>query len=272
MQTIILQKRGDKMKVVVKGILSICLAFFLCISAFARGSVISWYCKRNSTHNQPLLDSCLSCCEDYDLFWCDKRYTDINDKEKVIYLTFDAGYENGNVQKILDALKSEDVKGTFFILDNMILKNENLVKQMIDDGHVVANHTMKHKDMTKMTSIEGFSKELTDLEQLYEKTYGVSMPKFYRPPEGKISEENLKWAKELGYKTVMWSFAYADWDNAKQPTKEYAMKKILDNVHNGEIMLLHPTSSTNAEIMKELIVNLKNQGFRFATVEELCAQ
>ena len=152
----------------------------------------------------------------------------------------------------------------------MILKNENLVKQMIDDGHVVANHTMKHKDMTKMTSIDSFSKELADLEQLYKQTYGVDMPKFYRPPEGKISEENLKWAKELGYKTVMWSFAYADWDNAKQPSREYAMKKILDNVHNGEIMLLHPTSSTNAEIIKDLIVELKNQGFRFATVEELC--
>ena len=121
-----------------------------------------------------------------------------------------------------------------------------------------------------MNSIEEVAKELGELETLYEGVYGVKMPKLYRPPEGKLSEKSLKWANELGYKAVMWSFAYADWDNGKQPSREYAMKKIMDNLHNGEVMLLHPTSATNAQIMRDLIKELKGMGYRFATVEELC--
>ena len=124
--------------------------------------------------------------------------------------------------------------------------------------------------MTKMKSIDEFAKELYSLEELYEENFGVKMQKYYRPPEGKFNEENLKWATELGYKTVMWSFAYADWDNGRQPSAENAMRKILDNVHNGEVMLLHPTSSTNAKILKSLICELKSQGFRFGTLDELC--
>ena len=270
MQIINLQKRGEVMKCIIRIMVTVCLILCLCMNVFADKSNVSWYCVRKKDNSQPSLSSELSFVENYDLFWCDRNHQNYSDGEKVIYLTFDAGYENGNIEKILDVLNEEDVKATFFILDNMIIKNEALVKQMIDDGHIVANHTMKHKDMTKMSSIDGFKKELTDLEDLFEKTYGVTMPKYYRPPEGKLNEENLIWAKELGYKTVMWSFAYADWDNGKQPSHEYAMNKILENLHNGEVMLLHPTSSTNAEIMKELITKLKSMGYRFETVETLC--
>ena len=257
------------MKIICVAALSLVLAFILCFTVCAQGAV-SWYAVRTKDHTQPSIGQELSFAREYSVYWCDTAHSNYRDKEKVIYLTFDAGYENGNIQKILDVLRDENVKATFFVLDNLILKNEELVKQMLDDGHIVANHTMKHKDMTKMTCKEDFSKELESLESLFKKTYGKEMPKFYRPPEGKISRENLKWAQELGYKTVMWSFAYADWDNGKQPSRECAMKKITDNLHNGEIMLLHPTSSTNAEIMSELIKHLKNSGYRFATVEELC--
>ena len=142
---------------------------------------------------------------------------------------------------------------------------------MTDEGHTVANHTLRHKDMSKINNIDDFQKELYSLEELYEKSYGKEMAKYYRPPEGKFTEENLKWAQDLGYKTIFWSFAYADWDNNKQLNKDNALNKILDNVHNGAVMLLHPTSSTNAEIMKELIVTLKKQGFRFGEIDELCA-
>ena len=189
-----------------------------------------------------------------------------------ISITFDCAWANSNTDELISILAAENVKATFFILDNMILKNGELVKEMIDDGHIVANHTLKHKDMTKMKTKEEFARELQSLEALYKSTYGVEMPKFYRPPEGRTSEQNLSWARELGYKTVMWSFAYADWDNNKQPSCEAAMKKIMDNLHNGEVMLLHPTSLTNATILKELIATLKEQGYRFATVEELCSQ
>ena len=257
------------MKTICIAALSLIFALVLCFSVCAQGAH-SWYVIRTKDHTQPSIGQELDFVREHDLYWCDAAHPDYNDKEKVIYLTFDAGYENGNIQKILDVLREEKVKATFFVLDNLILKNEELVRQMIDDGHVVANHTVKHKDMTKMSCKEDFSKELEELDCLFKKTFGKDMPKFYRPPEGKISKENLKWAQELGYKTVMWSFAYADWDNGKQPSHEYAMKKITDNLHNGEIMLLHPTSSTNAEIMSELIKQLKNSGYRFATVEELC--
>ena len=251
----------------------LCIIFIIFLSLFSlksNAASLSWYCKRNDCHTQPQLGSDLKIAENYDVYWCDKNNNDYDSKEKVIYLTFDAGYENGNIEKIIEVLKKEDVKATFFILDNMILKNEALVGKMIEDGHCVANHTLKHKDMTKLNSIDEFKRELEALENLYEATFGKSMPKLYRPPEGKLNEENLKWAKELGYKTVMWSFAYADWDNEKQPSREYAITKILDNLHNGEIMLLHPTSRTNAEIMSDLIRALKSRGYKFCTVQDLC--
>ena len=247
------------------------LIFVVMIFTNTSSASISWYCKRNNSHNQPSLDNNLNFCENYNLFWCDKNHKSM-DEEKVIYLTFDAGYENGNVEKIVDILNEENVKGAFFVLDNILINNQNLIKKMIDSGHTIANHTYRHKDMTKITSKEAFNEELTKLENLYSKLYGETMPKYYRPPEGKLSEKSLKWANELGYKTIMWSFAYADWDNDKQPSKEYALKKIYDNIHNGEVMLLHPTSKTNSEIIKEVIVELKNKGFRFGTLDELCSE
>lgn len=253
----------------IHGLLSLFLLSILFIYSVNATSV-SWYCKRTSNHTQPPLGEELLFVKKYDLYWCDERYSKMEDDEKVIYLTFDAGYENGNVKKIVEILNEENVKGAFFILDNLILKNEDLVRKMIDSGHIVANHTFKHKDMTKMSTKEEFSSELSKLEELYYNTFGVKMPKYYRPPEGKFNEENLKWAKELGYKTVMWSFAYADWDNGKQPNNDYAFNKILSNIHNGEVMLLHPTSKTNAEILKNVIKELKAQGFRFGTLDELC--
>lgn len=267
MITILLQERGDDLKKIYF-IFSFVLISVLCLNSTYAAS-ISWYCKRNNLHNQPILDGNLSFCEGYDVFWCDKKHKSM-DAEKVIYLTFDAGYENGNVEKIVDILNEENVKGAFFVLDNILINNQNLIKKMIDSGHTIANHTYKHKDMTKLTSKEEFGCELKKLEDLYYELYGEQMPKYYRPPEGKLNENNLKWAQELGYKTVMWSFAYADWDNQKQPSKEYALKKIYENIHNGEVMLLHPTSKTNSEIIKEVIVELKKQGFRFGTLDELC--
>lgn len=244
------------------------LTFILALNTLASGTCGSWYCIRNNNHSQPSLPNEFRYIENYDVYWCDSSNNEYN-KEKVIYLTFDAGYENGNVEKILDVLKNENVSACFFVLDNLLLKNEALVKRMIDEGHTVGNHTLKHKDMTKLNKSE-FISQLVSLEKLFFEKFNEKMPKFYRPPEGKFNEDNLVWAQELGYKTVMWSFAYADWDNGKQPSEDYAMKKILDNLHNGEVMLLHPTSKTNAAILSKMIKKLKDEGFRFGTVQELC--
>ena len=231
---------------------------------------LSFYVKRNSDHRQPMLDSAFSYIEQYDAFYVDKRHGD-DCVERVLYLTFDAGYENGNVEKILDVLKSEGVPGAFFILDNLIKRNASLVRRMRDEGHLVCNHTMRHRDMSKISDPAVFAKELHSLEDLYREEIGGEMAKYYRPPEGRFSRKNLEMAQALGYKTVFWSFAYADWDNAKQPSEEAAVKKILDNTHNGAIILLHPTSATNAAILPRLIREWRSMGYRFGSLDELGA-
>ena len=189
--------------------------------------------------------------------------------EKVIYLTFDAGYENGCTAKILDTLQKHNVKAAFFLVGNYIEKNADLVRRMAEEGHTVGNHTMHHPDMSKLKDKEAFAKELQDLEELYREKTGEQLPKYYRPPQGIYSEENLKMAKELGYKTVFWSLAYVDWNNDSQPTHEQAFAKLLPRIHPGAVVLLHSTSQTNAEILDELLTKWAQMGYRFGTLDEL---
>ena len=189
--------------------------------------------------------------------------------QKVLYLTFDAGYENGCTEKILDTLKKHEVSAAFFLVGNYIQQNADLVRRMTEEGHIVANHTMHHYDMSKISDKAAFTKELQDLEALYKETTGQEMLKFYRPPQGIYSEENLKMAKELGYKTVFWSLAYVDWNNDSQPTREQAFRKLLPRTHSGAVVLLHSTSKTNAEILDELLTKWKEEGYRFASISEL---
>lgn len=190
-------------------------------------------------------------------------------EEKVIYLTFDAGYENGNTPAILDALKKHQVPAAFFVVGNYLETSPDLIKRMIAEGHIVANHTYHHPDMSKIASKEAFSKELTDLETLYTEITGQTMPKYYRPPQGKYSEANLQMAKDLGYHTFFWSLAYVDWYEDKQPTKEEAFKKLLGRIHPGAVVLLHSTSKTNGEILDELLTKWEEMGYRFGSLEEL---
>ena len=192
-----------------------------------------------------------------------------NTNEKVIYLTFDAGYENGCTGKILDVLKKHQVPAAFFLVGNYIEKNADLVRRMVAEGHIVGNHTMHHPDMSKIEDKEAFSKELTDLETLYRSITGEEMAKFYRPPQGIYSKDNLRYAKELGYKTVFWSLAYVDWNNDKQPSAETAFNKLLPRIHNGAVVLLHSTSQTNAEIMDELLTRWEDMGYRFESIDKL---
>ena len=191
--------------------------------------------------------------------------------QKVIYLTFDAGYENGCTQKILDALNKHNAPAAFFLVGNYIEQNADLVRRMVSDGHTVANHTMHHSDMSKITDPKRFAQELSDLEALYFDVTGQQMAKYYRPPQGIYSEENLKLAKEMGYKTVFWSLAYVDWNNDAQPSAQQAFSKLLPRIHNGAVVLLHSTSQTNAEIMDELLTKWEDLGYRFGTLDELFA-
>lgn len=226
-----------------------------------------WYCNKNSEHKQPRLKDDLAFIEECGGIYVDKAHGDASE-EKVIYLTFDVGYENGNVARILDTLKEEGVKGSFFILGNVIDRAPQLVLRMVDEGHLVCNHTLTHKNLVGKSE-DVIRQEITSLENKYRELTGREMAKYFRPPEGTFDKDLLLSVGRLGYKTVFWSFAYADWDNDRQMAEEVALKKILDNLHNGEIMLLHPTGETNAKIMKSLIAELKRQGYRFATLDEI---
>ena len=192
-----------------------------------------------------------------------------NTTEKVLYLTFDAGFENGNTPIILDALKKHSAPATFFVVGTYIESNPDLIKRMEKEGHIVGNHTYHHPDMTKLSSLSAFEKELKDVENAYTNVTGKEMTKFYRPPQGKYNENNLQMAKELGYHTFFWSLAYVDWQENNQPTKEEAFDRLLTRVHPGAIVLLHSTSKTNGEILDELLTKWEEMGYHFASLSEL---
>ena len=189
--------------------------------------------------------------------------------DKVIYLTFDCGFENGNTAPILDALKKHNAPATFFVVGHFLETAPDLVKRMVEEGHTVGNHTYHHPDMSSISNLASFQKEVDDTAALYQEITGQEMTKYYRPPQGKYSTENLKMAKELGYHTFFWSLAYVDWNVDSQPTKEQAFDKLLPRIHPGAIVLLHSTSKTNGEIMDELLTKWEEMGYRFAPLSEL---
>ncbi|MBR6741910.1 MAG: polysaccharide deacetylase family protein [Clostridia bacterium] len=259
------------MKIVLSRVFSAILAIFLLISfplQIYAAEGLSWYTKRAPDNKQPRLDGKLSVIKKYNAAWIDEAHGDSND-EKVLYLTFDFGYENGNTERILNTLKEKGVAASFFVLAHPISANTDLILRMFNEGHAVCNHTAHHKNMANCRDKAEFFAELTELEEICKITTGFDIDKYYRPPEGSFSEENLKYATEMGYKTVFWSFAYADWDNDNQMPRDKAIKKVLDNTHNGAVILLHPTSETNADILGELIDRWRADGYEFATVKEL---
>jgi len=189
-------------------------------------------------------------------------------QEKVIYLTFDAGFENGNMPAILDALKKHNVSATFFVVGNYLETCPDLVKRMEAEGHTVGNHSYHHPDMTAKSD-EEFERELQLLEEKYKEITGKELSKCYRPPQGKYSMSTLKHAKKMGYKTYFWSLAYVDWLEKDQPTKEEAFEKLLGRIHPGAIVLLHSTSSTNAAILDELLTKWEEMGYQVRPLAEL---
>ena len=244
---------------------AIAAAIVLALSQFARSAVTTgaWGLSFRQEGKAPIGPASVT-----ELAALDAVY--IGDTTKpVLYLTFDAGYENGCTAKILDVLKKHQVPAAFFLVGNYIEKNPDLVRRMVAEGHIVGNHTMHHPDMSKISDKEAFAKELQDLEALYTSVTGKEMAKFYRPPQGIYSQDNLQMAKDLGYKTVFWSLAYVDWNNDKQPSREQAFSKLLPRTHNGAVVLLHSTSQTNAQILDELLTKWKEMGYSFETLDAL---
>ncbi|MBR0427238.1 MAG: polysaccharide deacetylase family protein [Clostridia bacterium] len=222
---------------------------------------IEWGIQRKNNHEQPNLGT-----KNVELI---NKYNGMalgNSEKKYIYLTFDLGYEAGYTAKILDALKENNVQGTFFITAHYVNTADELLKRMIDEGHIVGNHTVNHKSMPTLSDEELKSEVMKLHSQVFEK-YNYEM-KYLRPPKGEYSERTLSLCEKLGYKTVMWSFAYVDWDEKKQPSESEAMDKIISNLHNGEIMLLHATSKTNADVMDKMIKRVQEEGYEFIGLEE----
>jgi len=190
-------------------------------------------------------------------------------KEKVIYLTFDCGYENGNTNAMLDALKKHNAPATFFVVGHYLESAPDMVKRMVEEGHTVGNHTYHHPDMSKISDAEAFQKEMEGVSKLYTELTGCEMTKFYRPPQGKYSTSNLQMAKDLGYCTFFWSLAYVDWNVDAQPSREEALKKLTGRIHPGAIVLLHNTSRTNGEILDELLCKWEEMGYTFGRLEDI---
>ena len=245
------------------GILMLCIIQFSIFSQATTLSnkILAWGFKRGKNHDQSILD--------YEADSIIKKYNGIsigNKDSNKIYLTFDCGYENGYTEKILDVLKENNVKATFFITGHYLNSAENIVKRMIEEGHIVGNHTVNHKCLPNISD-EEIKDEIMKLHVgLYEK-FGYEMT-YFRPPKGEFSERVISLIKNLGYTTVMWSSAYDDWDNEKQNREEYGKKKIIENIHNGCVLLLHSTSKDNSVILGDVINEIRKNGYEFKNINE----
>lgn len=222
---------------------------------------IGWGIKRSDNHEQPDVGS-----KNKEVLEKNNGICLGNREKKSIYLTFDEGYEAGYTPKILEVLKNNNVSATFFITAHFVNTQPDLVKQMIDEGHIVGNHTVNHKSMPDLTD-EQINSEVMKLHETIKEKFGYEM-KYIRPPKGEFSERTLGSTNTMGYKTVMWSFAYQDWNEDKQPSEEEGKKKIIDNLHNGEIMLLHGNSKTNTDVLDYIIKEARNQGYEFKSLDE----
>jgi peptidoglycan-N-acetylmuramic acid deacetylase len=215
---------------------------------------LSWWFTPNKEHKTPGIPSnAKELCQKYDGIYIG------NTEGKVIYLTFDEGYENGYTPKILDTLKENEVKAIFFVTGPYIKKNPDLVRRMLDEGHQVGNHSINHPSLPTVDNIT-LEKELLWLEKNFQDSFGRGF-KYMRPPMGEYSERTLAAAQQLGYKTVFWSFAYKDYDVNDQKGADYAYRKVMDNLHNGSVMLLHAVSKDNAEALDRIIKDIKAQGY-----------
>ena len=224
---------------------------------FTSGEITNWGLSFQKQGEAPVGNASSEYLAQYDALYCK------DPAEKKLYITFDAGFENGNTEKILDALKKHGVKAVFFLVGNYFETQPDLVKRMVSEGHRVGNHTYSHPDLSAFADEARFKNEVDKNARLYQELIGTEMPKLYRPPQGKFCENNLRMAQKLGYHTVFWSLAYVDWYENDQPTRDEAFQKLLPRVHPGAVVLLHSTSKTNGEILDELLTEWEKQGYTF---------
>lgn len=192
----------------------------------------------------------------------------IGEDTKNIYLTFDCGYENGYTEGILDTLKETNTKAVFFITGHYLKSSRAIVERMMNEGHIIGNHTYSHKDFTQSTSAEILS-DIKKLEDAFYQEFGVSMSKFVRPPRGEYNEMSQKTLKDNGYTSVFWSLAYVDWNKDVYNGNHYSYNKVLSRIHNGAIILMHTVGKDNMVDLKDIILELKEEGYVFSTIDKL---
>lgn len=252
-----------------KLILSFSILFIICICGIScyvfASNTTSWGLSFSTPNEVPRGNATSEELAKYNAYFTG------NTKEKKIYLTFDVGYEAGYTNSILDTLKKHNTKAAFFVVGNFFDSDPNTIKRMDDEGHIVANHTLTHPNMSKMSTFEDFKAQIIPNEEKFKNITGKEMKKYYRPPQGIYNIKNLEDAKNLGYTTVFWSVAYVDWEQNNQPSHEKAMSTLLKRVHDGAIILLHSTSKTNMEILDELLTKLECEGYIFCSLDELGA-
>lgn len=224
-------------------------------------TLYAWWFKRNDNHEKS------GCQEDFDITQYQAYYT-VPVNEKRIYITFDCGYENGYTADILDTLKEEQVTAAFFVTQTFIRDNIELAKRMKEEGHLVCNHTVTHPSMPGK-SIEEQKNELLTCESYMKEATGYEMDLFFRPPRGEYSQRTLQMAKDLGYTTIFWSMAYLDYDVNNQPSSSHVVEHFKKYYHPGAIPLLHNVSIANRDALKQVITDLKKEGYSFGTLYDL---
>lgn len=220
-----------------------------------------WWFKRNDSHEKS------GCQEDFDITEYNAYYT-VPVSGKVMYLTFDCGYENGYTADILDILKEEEVTAAFFVTQTFIRDNIELTKRMKEEGHLVCNHTVHHPSMPEK-SVEEQKQEILDCENYMREATGYEMDLFFRPPRGEYSKRTLQLAKDLGYRTIFWSMAYLDYDVNNQPDSGHVVEHFSKYYHPGAIPLLHNVSKANHDALSQVIKNLKKEGYSFGSLRDL---
>lgn len=238
------------------------LFVFMSLSPVYAASGYGWGYKKNNDNEKPDVGKYKEILEKYDAYYVD------DSNEKNIYLTFDNGYEEGYTEDVLNVLKKESVPATFFVTGHYVKEEPELVKRMVDEGHIIGNHSYHHPDFTIMRKAE-IKQELDDLEQAVAEVSDQKELQYLRPPRGIFSENTLKWTNELGYTHIFWSLAFKDWNTGDQKGWEYAYDQIMEQIHPGAIVLLHAVSSDNAEALENVINELKKQGYNFKSLDDL---
>ncbi|WP_106494592.1 delta-lactam-biosynthetic de-N-acetylase [Lentibacillus sp. Marseille-P4043] len=243
-------------------VVALFLLVFSQMSFVVQASSYGWGYKKNSDHQIPDIGKYRDMLDKYGAYYADYS------GDKVVYLTFDNGYEQGYTDDILDVLKDEAVPATFFVTGHYVKSEPELVKRMANEGHIIGNHSYHHPDFTILTK-DAMKKELEELETAVADLTNQEEIKYMRPPKGLFNEQTLKWANDLGYIHTFWSLAFTDWNTNSQKGGDYAFDQIMKQMHPGAVVLLHTVSSDNAAALAKLIKELKKQGYQFKSLDDL---